>query len=80
MNVKESGLRLDRDVPVGWRNVSSLARGNRARTAETHGEGACPEFRTNLQLRIAARNAWRLKRDVWLTSNYLYTEAFDCLF
>jgi hypothetical protein len=34
----------------------------------------------NLQLRIAVRHAWRLNRDVWSTSNYLYAEAFRCLF
>jgi hypothetical protein len=43
-------------------------------------EEAVPDFQTNLQLRIAARHAWRLNCDVWFTSNYLYTEAFRCLF
>jgi len=33
------GLRLNRDVPVDWRNVSPLARGNCTSTAEPHGQG-----------------------------------------
>ncbi len=48
-----------------------------ARARLSHMEKARARLHTNLQLRIAARHAWRLNCDAWFTSNYLYTEALD---
>ena len=85
---------LARNVPVNLEELVYVRTGTRQSTGEMSAhwhkviaraqlnlmEKVRARLPDNLQLRIAARHAWRLNRDVWFTSNYLYTEAFRCLF